>query len=218
MAHTVWNIIEGKGHWFNRCETYYNRDILTKPSRAMDDKVQRLERALHVGSTSIPISVIPSTDLMNVWFGPISYPFADSSIAFSDSQLAFVTVNFLLRYLVILDLWSNGLKFLVFYLGLLISVLALVLWVTLLALLRLKTRPIRRREPQTGIGNPWLESWSKNPRFSIIPTTLTGLVESLFADLDGLFLANTVWSSFFSLNELNKNLLRKKFQYLGQCH
>ena len=29
-------------------------------------------------------------------------------------------------------------------------------------------------------------------RFSIIPTTLTGLVESLFADLDGLFLANTV--------------------------
>ena len=184
----------------------------------MDDKVQRLERALHVGSTSIPISVIPSTDLMNVWFGPISYPFADSSIAFSDSQLAFVTVNFLLRYLVILDLWSNGLKFLVFYLGLLISVLALVLSVTLLALLRLKTRPIRRREPQTGIGNPWLELWSKNPRFSIIPTTLTGLVESLFADLDGLFLANTVWSSFFSLNELNKSLLRKKFQYLGQCH
>ena len=184
----------------------------------MDDKVQRLERALHVESTSIPISVIPSTDLMNVWFGPISYPFADSSIAFSDSQLAFVTVNFLLRYLVILDLWSNGLKFLVFYLGLLISVLALVLSVTLLALLRLKKRPIRRREPQTGIGNPWLESWCKNPRFSIIPTTLTGLVESLFADLDGLFLANTVWSSFFSLNELNKSLLRKKLQYLGQCH
>ena len=35
----------------------------------------------------------------------------------------------------------------------------------------------------------------------IFPTTLTGLVESRFADLVGLFLVNTVWSSWFSFDE-----------------
>ena len=45
-------------------------------------------------------------------------------------------------------------------------------------------------------------------RSQIVPTTLTGLVESRFADLVGLFLVNTVCSSSFSFDEFYFIFLR----------